>query len=252
MLQKLKRHLLPIVAHFDEVFVLTYALPEAVLKPLLPTGLTLDTYEGNGFLAVALVRTRKLRPAGLPEFMGRDFILSGYRIFTRLKTNDGRSLRGLKILRSDADSEAMVFWGNRLTRYGYEKADISWVSNDSSIYIGVRTASGVGDLDVSVDLSQSPAPLPPGSPFRDIQTALKYSGPLPYTFSAEPESGSIVVVKGVRHDWRPVAVSAQVSRCAFLEQKSFSGAKPILANAFHMRNIPYRWEPGVLEKPAAA
>jgi Uncharacterized conserved protein (COG2071) len=93
MLHLLKRHPLAIQAYFEWVLVLTYALPESALRPRLTPGLALDTFQGCGFLAIALVQTRALRPAGLPAALGQDFFLSGYRIFTRLAVG-GRSLRG--------------------------------------------------------------------------------------------------------------------------------------------------------------
>ena len=84
----LQRHPFAVEAHFDWTLVLTYALPAATLRPLLPPGLTLDEYDGQGFVAVALVQTRRLRPAGWPTWSGQDFFLTGYRVFTRFR--DGR------------------------------------------------------------------------------------------------------------------------------------------------------------------
>lgn len=108
MLSKLRRHPLAVQAHFRYSLVLTYAYPEELLKPLLSRGLQLDTYNGYGFLAIALVQTERLRPVGMPSVFGRDFFLSGYRIFTRFRLPNGKILRGLQILRSDADSDFMV------------------------------------------------------------------------------------------------------------------------------------------------
>ncbi len=67
MLYLLKRHLVPVEAEFGHCLVLTYALPARILAPLLYPGLTLDTYGDYGFLAVAMVETRRLRPAFLPR-----------------------------------------------------------------------------------------------------------------------------------------------------------------------------------------
>jgi hypothetical protein len=104
MLAALRRHPIPIRAFFRHSLVLTFAYPEDVLRPLLPPGLVLDAYEGSGFVAIALVQTERLRPVGVPPALGRDFFLSGYRIFSRLRRPDGKVLRGLRIIRSDADS----------------------------------------------------------------------------------------------------------------------------------------------------
>jgi hypothetical protein len=33
----------------------------------------------------------------------------------------------------------------------------------------------------------------------------------------------------------------------FLDHPPFNQVSPILANAFHVENVPYRWERGVME-----
>jgi uncharacterized membrane protein YphA (DoxX/SURF4 family) len=117
----LRRHPIAIEAHFRDCLALTYAVPAAVLRPLLPPGLELETLRGYGFLAVALVQTESLRPAGFPKRCGQDFFLSGYRVFVRFRTPEGKSIRGLRILRSDANRWRMVMGGNLLTHYNYHQ-----------------------------------------------------------------------------------------------------------------------------------
>ena len=63
MLHVLKRHPVPVRAHFGHCLVLAYALPRDVLVPLLPPGLELLTYKDLGFVAIAMVQTQKLRPS---------------------------------------------------------------------------------------------------------------------------------------------------------------------------------------------
>ena len=87
MLYRLQRHGLPIKAHFRSSLVLAYAVPALLLRLLLPTGLILDTYGDFGFPAIALVHTGDLRPAFVPDQLEMSFLLSGYRIFTRLSNN---------------------------------------------------------------------------------------------------------------------------------------------------------------------
>src|SRR5204863_898587 len=102
LLKYLKRHPFPVVARFERVVAVSFAFPESILRPMVPEGLEIDTYEGLGFVTVAMVWTKSLRPAGFPAFLGQDFLLAGYRIFTRLKDGE-RRLRGLQILRSETD-----------------------------------------------------------------------------------------------------------------------------------------------------
>jgi Uncharacterized conserved protein (COG2071) len=247
LLHLLKRHALPIQAHLTASLVLAYAVPEDVLKPLLAPGLQLDTYEGFGFLAIAMVETRNLRPAFLPAGCGLSFFLAGYRIFTRYRTAGGRTLRGLRILRSDTDRWSMRAFGNLLTHYGYELSRCRAQRTGSRYTVEICTRHGDADLRVEADFSEEPASPPPGSPFPNLREARKFAGPLPFTFDYEQQTHSIIRVEGVRQAWNPRPVSVQVQRNTFLEKDTFRSSGAILANAFYLENVPYAWKPGVRE-----
>jgi hypothetical protein len=243
MLHQLKRHPLPITAFFRRSLVLTYAFPGDVLKPLLPPGLILDSYQDFGFLAIAMVQTEQLRPSFLPASLGRDFFLSGCRIFTRLA--GGASLRGLYILRSDANSRCMVAAGNLLTHYRYRLCRASVTDRAEAVEFHIRTPQGEADLDVIAHLGRIPAALPAGSPFASLKDARRFAGPLPYTFDYEPQTHSIVRILGVRSQWNPQPVEVEVAQAAFLKREPFRQAQPLLASAFYLSDVPYRWVRGV-------
>lgn len=242
MLYKLKRHPMPVTAFFRQSLVLTYAYPADLLRPLLPPGLALDTYEGQGFLAIALVEAERMRPSALPTWLGRDCHLIGYRIFARFGSDRG-SLRGLRILRSATDRRWMKWAGNLLTHYQYRLADVSVREAGGSVEWRVRTPGRSGDLDVLARAGTGS--LPSGSPFASIADARRFAGPLPYTFDYEKETHSIIRIRGVRREWSPRPVDVEVRRNAFLEQEPFCGAPAVLANAFSVRELPYEWERGV-------
>jgi hypothetical protein len=240
---RLRRHPFPIQAHFRECLTLTYALPAATLRPLLSPGLELETVGGYGFVAVALVQTQALRPAGWPAALGQDFFLAGYRIFATFRGPGGRKLRGLRILRSDANRARMVSGGNLLTHYNYHRCTSSVDATSDRIRMAVSTADHLGDLRVTADLSK-PA-LPAGSPFTSLREARRFAGPLPYTFDFEAETDAIIAIQATRAGWRPEPVSVEVEQLAFFDQPAFAGCTPVLAAAFHVAEIDYRWERGV-------
>jgi hypothetical protein len=239
MLHWLKRHPVPVTAFFRHALVLTYALPPEVLAPLLPQGLVLDTWRGRGFLAIALVQTERMRPSFLPAAMGCEFFLSGYRIFTRLAS--GASLRGLRILRSDTDRRLMVSAGNLLTHYNYSLCQAEVEERGDEIRWTVRTSRGDADLDVVARGFCSDVALPACSPFQSMAEARRFAGPLPYTFDSEEETGSIIAIRAVRQEWNPRPVEVEVRRCAFLEREPFRSAGPVLANAFYVHDVDYKW-----------
>ena len=241
-----QRHPFPVRALFRHTLVLTYAVPQESVARLLPSGLVPDTYRGFGLVAIAMVQTEALRPTCLPPQLGRDFFLSGYRVFAQYRMANGHTLRGLRILRSDTDSRLMQVMGNLLTHYNYQKALVTVREGLERLEIGVRTPNSAADLQVVADLSIHPAPLPAGSPFQSLLEARRFAGPMPFTFDYEAGTHSMIVIEGVREEWSPQLVAVEVLENTFFMQPHWRGVKPILASAFYLTNVPYLWRRGVL------
>ncbi len=253
MFAALHRHPFAVEAFFRHSLVLTFAYPEELLRELLPSCLRVDAYEGQGFLAIALVQTESLRPAGWPAWTGRDFFLSGYRIFCRYRRQDGRELRGLRILRSYTDRRAMAWSGNLFTRYNYHHCRVASHRDEGRLSYAITTAGAEADLSVAVRLDQAATAPPAGSPFPDLAVARRFAGPLPFTFGYEDATRTMVIVQGVRQHWKPMPVQVESLRCGFLERAPFTQAPLRLANAFLIERIPYRWKRGEVERvPEAA
>lgn len=243
---RLQRHPVPMTCHFDHSLVVTWALPARLLEPLVPPGLELDSYDEQwGFVAVALVQTRNLRPVFLPAWAGRDYALTGYRVFVRYRSPAGRTRRGLHILRSDTDKRDMKVVGNLLTHYRYQRADISIRAHAGRLEARIATPGARADLHVIARLADLPAELPATSPFRSAADARRFAGPLPWTFDYEPQTRSIVMIRAQRSAWHPQPTEVQVRTCSFLDSPPFDSAVPRLANAFHVADVDYGWQRGV-------
>jgi hypothetical protein len=158
-------------------------------------------------------------------------------------------MRGLYILRSDTDKQLMVTVGNLLTHYRYRKAVVHTAEHAKTFEVDIRTPGGEADLHVAADLSRAPEAPPPGSPFDDLREARKYAGPLPYTFDYEPDTECVVLIRGVRSAWDPKPVAVDVRAVAFFQRPPFRGHEPVLANAFHVADVDYRWERGSVFAP---
>jgi hypothetical protein len=242
----LQRHPIPMSCRFGDCLVVTWALPAPVLGPLVPPGLDLDIYDGNwGFVVIAVVQARQLRPAFLPPWAGRDYALTGYRIFVKHRDHAGRTRRGLHIMRSDTDKRSMKLGGNLLTHYRYRLADIGLTAAEDQLAVRITTPAAEADLHVIARLAAQPAPLPPSSPFRCDRDARRFAGPLPWTFDYEPQTRSIVMIRGRRSHWHPRQVAVEVKACGFLGHAPFSDAEPRLASAFHVAGLDYGWDRGI-------
>jgi len=239
MLAFLKNHPFAVEAFFGSSLVLTYAVSVAEAAQLIPPCLELDTLNNKwAFIAVAVVTTRHLRPKGLPEWMGNDFILTGYRVFVKYTTSQGKRLRGLYILGSATNKRKMQFLGNIFTHYNYRTTDIQ-VSDDNAI---TRVHSIASGLNIVVDTREEDIGLPPDSPFSDWKEARRFAGPLPFTFTYDATSQKVLIIEGVRTNWTPKPVKVITGDAGFIQQLGFKEMH--LANAFIIKNIPYYWKKG--------
>lgn len=238
----LKTHPFAVEAFFKCSTVLTFAVPKEYLIKYIPECLSLDTYQDKwAFIAIAMVQTKNLRPKGFPKLLGQNFFLIGYRIFVRYRSNDGRSLRGLYILKSETDKKRMEIMGNVFTHYNYTTTDINLHEHEN-----FRTIhSERSQFFVTIDDTDQEVDIPDGSPFNDWKDARKFSGPLPHTFTYNKKEGSVLIILGVRQNWTPKPIQVKDYKFAYLDKLDIQ--KPILANAFEIRDVPYHWKKGEIQ-----
>ncbi|MDX8573300.1 DUF2071 domain-containing protein [Elizabethkingia sp. HX QKY] len=239
----LKNHPFAVEAFFKSSVVLTFAVPKEQLRGLIPECLELDTFQDKwAFIAVAMVQTSGLRPKGFPEFMGNDFFLIGYRVFVRFTNEKGRRLRGLYIIKSETNKWKMEFFGNIFTHYNYTTTDI--VESENSKTRSIQ--SHKSNFTLAISKNTENILLPEGSPFNDWKEARRFAGPLPFTFTYNNEDKSVLIIEGVRQNWTPKPIQIQDYDFGFLDSLQLKDL--VLANAFEIKNIPYYWKKGVLER----
>lgn len=243
MINFLKNHPFAVQTHFESSLVLTFAVPKEQLQNLIPECLELDTFQDKwAFIAIAMVQTKGLRPKGFPSFMGNDFFLIGYRIFVRYTNNAGKRLRGLYIIKSQTDKKKMEFFGNIFTHYNYTTTDIEQTRSEN--FKTIRSEQS--KFEVTIEETNDEIKIPENSPFTDWKDARKFAGPLPHTFTVNTKDNTILTILGIRQNWKPKAVKVECYHFDFLNKLDLQNM--VLANAFEIKNIPYYWEKGKIEK----
>jgi hypothetical protein len=243
MISALKNHPFAVEAFFESSVVVSFAVAKEQLQALIPPHLALDTFKDKwGFVAVAMVQTKGLRPKGFPSFMGNDFFLIGYRIFVRYTTLTGKRLRGLYIIKSETNKKKMEFFGNVFTHYNYTTTDITEVVVENKKILNSKKSG----ISLSIDISEKEPTIPHNSPFLCWQDARKFAGPLPFTFTYQEKNQTMLIIEGVRQHWKPEPIKVDDYQFDFL--KSLQLDNVVLANAFEIKNVPYHWKKGWLEK----
>ena len=75
--------------------------------------------------------------------------------------------------------------------------------------------------------------------------ARRFAGPLPFTFTYNPAKHEVLIIEGVRENWKPMAVNVLDHHFSFIDDLKIPEAR--LANAFIIRKIPYYWKKGKIE-----
>ncbi len=242
MFESIKNHPFAVEAFFESSIVLTFAVPKQELEKLLPECLELDVFDDKwAFVAMAMVQTKDLRPKGFPKFLGNDFFLIGYRVFVKYRNNKGKRLRGLYILKSQTDKKKMEFVGNLFTHYNYTTTDIIREKNEDKLTL-VSLQSG---FEIKMNINTDNVGLPTNSPFLDWKQARRYAGPLPFTFTFNELNNEVLIIEGVRQNWKPKPIEIFNYNISFFGSLGVDGA--VLANAFVLENIPYYWKKGKKE-----
>lgn len=242
MLKTLKNHPLSVEAFFESSIVFTFAVPKEQLEKLIPACLELDVFQDKwAFIAVAMVQTKDLRPKGFPKFMGNDFFLIGYRVFVRYTNSKGKRLRGLYILKSETNSKKMTFRGNVFTHYNYTTTDIDINKEEN----GIEITSKKSNFNIKVNKTDEKVQLPTKSPFLDWKQARRFAGPLPFTFTYNKQTKEVLIIEGVRTNWKPKPLKVERYYFEFLEKLQLQNC--VLANSFIIENVPYYWKKGKIE-----
>jgi len=238
----LKKHPFPVEAHFENSTVLTFAVSKDQLQKHIPPCLSLDTYKNKwAFIAIAMVQTTGLRPKGFPKLLGNNFFLIGYRIFVRFKNKAGKNLRGLYILKSETNKKKMKMLGNIFTQYKYTTTDIN--INIKGSYKIIKSEKS--NFKLVIEQTEHPVEIPTGSPFSDWKSARRFAGPLPFTFTYLKEERSILIIEGVRQNWKPKAIKIIDHKFEFLNNFKFKNI--VLGSAFEIKDVPYHWKKGNTE-----
>jgi len=239
----LKNHPFAVETQFENSIVLSYAIAKEELQGLIPECLELDVFDNKwAFIALALVKTKNLRPKGFSRFLGNDFILIGYRVFVQYTNKRGKRLRGLYILKSETNKRKMSYFGNIFTHYNYTTTDISYLKDGETLNISSKKS----DLNISIQSDILDIKLPETSPFNNWKEARRFAGPLPFTFTYNEKKKEVLIIEGVRQHWKPKPIHVINAKVGFVKNKGFKNIH--LANAFEVSNIPYYWKKGKSEQ----
>jgi uncharacterized protein YqjF (DUF2071 family) len=123
----------PVVMHhrWEALLFLHWPLPPAEIQPSLPPGLTVDTFEGNGYVAISPFFMRNVRPVGLPAL---PWVSEFQELNVRTYVFDERGVPGIWFYSLDCDQPLAVAAARAATGLPYFNAEMAATRNGNIDY----------------------------------------------------------------------------------------------------------------------
>jgi len=235
-LAETRRQWLPVSAHIRQRYLVTYRAPAARLRALLPAPLTVDAYEGYGFVSVCALDMTDMGIVGLPSWLRFDNRELLYRVGVRV-----RGQPSFFTLRSDVSSGALALLG-RFSCYRLRRAQVTAQRADGRLRLTCRSADGRADADF--EAATTPAAdvtSARDSIFRDAERAAAFL--LGMRFSTDVAPDGRVLVQDIDHDpWGARFVEPTRCELPFMDHLGLLIGAPLsYDNTLVMANLRQTW-----------
>jgi uncharacterized protein YqjF (DUF2071 family) len=220
---------------FRRCFLANFAVDPEVLVRELPPHLDLEVHRGRAYLSVVIAEMDKLRPAGIPRFLGFTYDQIVYRVVVSF-----RGERGVHFLRSDADSPLMCFVGNLISIFRFHRADIAFSTESDRAKLDVTTRHSEADIEATYDLARAGQTMPSTSSFGDLAAAQAWLVELFAAFDFDERRQAMNIVRIHRGEWNIGVIPDARGRYEFMERAPFAG-HATLDSIFYAAALPYHW-----------
>jgi uncharacterized protein YqjF (DUF2071 family) len=243
-------HRLPISMKttFQDILLLTYAVPPPLLAAQLPPFIHPYIHNDLSYISIVVGNMRGLRPGFLPEFLGTNYYQIVYRAVVCLRDLEGHERRGVFFLRSDCNDPIMSYCGNRLTEFRFhyfQTGAIALFQRNQDLLVSVETADKQGDLVASL-LNTGPAdqlqPAPGFSTVREEKNILVH---LFHAYAYDRTNAFIYDLEIERGEWDLQRLEMRDAFSAFFQEHPFSSGTARSLSHLSIQECTYIWKPMV-------
>lgn len=232
------------IGRLSECVLLAYRTPAESVRRLVGRGMELVTRGDWAFWNIVVCRIDRMRPEGLPRIFGISYNQIAYRLYVRAVAADEQVIGGLYFIRSDADNRLISQFGNLMTDFKFNPADISLKAADDLLELDVRNSPDrIGDARLRLDLKRESG-LAPDSCFDSMEEAKEFLKYRPLGLSCDAGAQWLKLAEVIRDEaqWDEKPVGVSVAQWNFFEH---IGQKEVhLELATRVAPIDYQWRLG--------
>jgi len=220
--------------------LLNYRIAPDVVQAILPTTFRPKLIGEHAIAGICLIRLEKIRPKGMPSFIGISSENSAHRIAVEWEDDDGRACEGVFVPRRDTDSRLNALAGGRLFPGVHHHSAFTVEDHDGLISIRIATED-IDDPLVELEVSETDE-FPETSVFTSLSKSSEFFEAGCIGYSSRPESCKLDGLLLKVSDWCVSPLTVHRVRSAYYDDTSiFPVASIELDHALLMRDIRHEW-----------
>jgi uncharacterized protein YqjF (DUF2071 family) len=241
-------HRLPLTMKtvFQDLFLLTYAVPPEGLAALLPPPIHPYVRDGLSYISIVVGNMRGMRPAPTPEFLGVNYYQIVYRAVVRLRGQDGEERPGVFFLRSDSNDPVMSYFGNKLTEFRFHyfhTGAINLIRRSDSLLISAETRDKAGDLVTHLRTLGPADALPPADGFSSVRDEKETLVQLFHAYAHDPARNVVYDLEIERGEWHLQRLELLDAFSGFFMERPFHAPAARPVSMIYIRECSYIWKP---------
>lgn len=233
---------------FQDVLLLTYAVPPPLLEALLPAYIHPYVRNNRSYISIVVGNMRGMRLSLLPEFLGANYYQIVYRAVVCLRDLEGQEHIGVFFLRSDSNDSVMSYFGNRLTEFRFHyfhTGAIALFQRHQELLVSVKTADQQGDLVASL---RNLGPADHFQPAPGFATVIEEKDTLVQLFHAyayDPLHQVVYDLEIERGEWSLQRLEMLNYFSAFFQERPFPLDIAMPISHLYIQECSYIWKPMV-------
>lgn len=220
--------------------LLNYRVEPEVVQATLPARFRPKLVRGKAIVGVCLIRLEKIRPKGMPGFIGISSENSAHRIAVEWQADDGKACEGVFVPRRDTGSRLNALAGGRLFP-GVHHHSVFSVKDDAG-QISIRiVAKDIEEPLVELEVRETNL-FPETSVFKSLSESSEFFEAGCIGYSSRPESATLDGLLLKVSDWSVTSLEVNRVQSAFFDDPSiFPPGSIELDHALLMRDIQHEW-----------
>jgi len=231
---------------FQDLLLLTYAVPPSLLAAQLPPSIHPYVYNDLSYISIVVGNMRGMRAGPLPEFLGTNYYQIVYRAVVCLRDLEGNERSGVFFLRSDSNDPVMSYFGNRLTEFRFHyfhTGAIALYQRNQELLVSVETADKQGDLVAHLRNHGPAEHLPPAPGFASVGEEKSKLVQLFHAYAYNPLRQVVYDLEIERGEWHMSRLKMLDCFSAFFTEHPFPSGTAQPISHVYIQECSYIWKP---------